>query len=150
MKLLPPGERGGPLGNLRDELNRLFEDFWGGDQWLPAPLRRGNWAPALDVSETDQEVVVKADLPGIDAKDIEITVSGDLLTVKGEKKEETKEEGKSFHRVERRYGSFSRQVHLPAAVDADRIEASASKGVLTVRLPKRPEVQPRRIEIRAD
>ena len=150
MKLVPSKGRGGPLTNLRDEINRLFEDFWGGDVWGPAPLGHGKWSPTLDVAETDQEVIVKADLPGIDPKDIEITVSGDVLTVRGEKKQESEEEGKNFHRVERHYGSFARQVHLPTAVDAERIEAKASNGVLTITLPKRPEVQPRRIEVKGD
>jgi len=149
MGKLPSENVRGPLASLRGEVSRLFEDFWGGDAWCPAPFGQGRWSPALDVAETDQEVVVKADLPGIDPKDISITVSGDVLSIQGEKTHEAEQEGKSYHRIERRYGSFSRQVHLPTAVDTDRIEAKASEGVLTITLPKRPEVQPRKINIQA-
>jgi HSP20 family protein len=100
--------------------------------------------PAFDISETENEIHVKAELPGMDPKEIEITLTGDLLTIKGEKKEE---KGEDFHRRERRYGSFSRSFRLPVEVKADSINAGYKDGVLTVTLPKAEEEKVRRIEV---
>ncbi|MEJ2071800.1 MAG: Hsp20/alpha crystallin family protein [Syntrophobacterales bacterium] len=90
------------------------------------------FAPAVDIKETDTEIVVKAEVPGIDAKEINISVTGEVLTIKGEKKSEKEEKEENYHLVERSYGSFSRSLVLPAAVDLDKIEAKYDKGVLTV------------------
>jgi HSP20 family protein len=103
--------------------------------------------PAFDISETDNEIHVKAELPGMDPKEIEITLTGDLLTIKGEKKEEKEEKGENFHRRERRYGSFSRSFRLPVEVKADSINAGYKDGVLTVTLPKAEKETARRIEV---
>jgi len=100
--------------------------------------------PAFDISETANEIHVKAELPGMDAKEIDITVTGDLLTIKGEKKEE---KGQNFHRRERRYGSFSRSFRLPVEVKAASINAGYKDGVLTVTLPKAEAEKARRIEV---
>ena len=94
------------------------------------------------------QIVVKAEVPGIDAKDINISVTGDVLTIKGEKKSEREEKEENYHLVERSYGSFSRSLVLPAAVDLDKIEAKYDKGVLTVTCPKKEEVKPKAIEIK--
>jgi HSP20 family protein len=103
--------------------------------------------PAFDISETDKEIHVKAELPGMDPNEIEITLTGDLLTIKGEKKEEKEEKGQNFHRRERRYGSFSRSFRLPVEVKADSINAGYKDGVLTVTMPKAEEEKARRIEV---
>ena len=103
--------------------------------------------PAFDISETANEIHVKAELPGVDAKEIDITVTGDLLTIKGEKKEEKEEKGQNFHRRERRYGSFSRSFRLPVEVKADSIDAGYKDGVLTVTMPKAEAEKARRIEV---
>ena len=103
--------------------------------------------PAFDISETANEIHVKAELPGVDAKEIDITVTGDLLTIKGEKKEENEEKGQNFHRRERRYGSFSRSFRLPVEVKADSIDAGYKDGVLTVTMPKAEAEKARRIEV---
>jgi HSP20 family protein len=103
--------------------------------------------PAFDISETANGIHVKAELPGMDAKEIDITVTSDLLTIKGEKKEEKEEKGENFHRRERRYGSFSRSFRLPVEVKADSINADYKDGVLTVTLPKVEKEKPRRVEI---
>jgi len=103
--------------------------------------------PAFDISEADNEIHVKAELPGMDPREIEITLTGDLLTIKGEKKEETEEKGENYHRRERRYGSFSRSFRLPVEVKADSINAGYKDGVLTVTLPKGEEEKARRIEV---
>lgn len=145
MNLIPWRAEGLGLSNLRREMDRLFEDFAGngGRQGLE------RWAPSMDVSETPEALIVKAEVPGIDPKEVEISVSGDTLTLKGEKKEEKEEKGKTWHRIERSYGSFFRSVTLPAPVDADRIAAEARDGVLTITLPKTEKAKTKRIEVKA-
>ena len=103
--------------------------------------------PAFDISETDNEIHVKAELPGMDPKEIEINLTGDLLTIKGEKKEETEEKGEDYHRRERRYGSFARSFRLPVEVKADSVNAAYKDGVLTLTLPKGEKEKARRIEV---
>jgi HSP20 family protein len=131
---------------LQRQISRLFEDFFGDDgsrdQW-----GRGSWAPAVDVYETDDEYVVTAEVPGIDPKDLDISVTGDMLTIKGEKSSEKKEEGERYHLLERSHGSFSRTISLPSTADAGKVEASGKDGVLTLRIAKREETKPRRIEV---
>jgi HSP20 family protein len=136
-----------PVSTLQREMNRLFEDFFSRDFFVEPFRGMGEWRPAVDVSETDDAVVVKAELPGLDPKDVEISLSGDVLTIKGEKKEEKEEKTKSFQRVERSYGSFTRSVRLPAAVVADKVEATFSNGVLTVDLPKAEEAKRKTLKI---
>ncbi len=131
---------------LRDRMNRLFEDM---------PTLRGEekdlaasaWAPAVDIYETEGEVVLTAEIPGVDEKDIEIKVDDNTLTIRGERKfeKETKEE--NFHRIERAYGSFFRSFALPSYVDHDKIEAEHENGVLKIRMPKRAELKPRKVKI---
>ena len=145
MNLIPWRTEGLGLSNLRKEMDRLFEDFAGNGG--PQGLER--WAPSMDVSETPEALVVKAEVPGVDPKEVEISVSGDTLTLKGEKKEEKEEKGKTWHRIERSYGSFFRSVTLPAPVDADRIAAEVRDGVLTITLPKTEKAKTKRIEVKA-
>jgi HSP20 family protein len=130
------------LSSLRDRMDRLMDRFLGG--W---ELFGEGWAPAIDVTETDQEIVVKADVPGIDQKDLEVTLSGDSLVIKGERREEKEEKGKHFHRVERRYGGFQRAIPVTAAVDANNIKAEYENGVLEVHLPKTEDAGRRKIRI---
>lgn len=135
------------VSRLRREMDRLWDDFFGPGRRALRPLET-EWAPAVDVSETADKVVVKAELPGIDAKDIDISLSGDILTIKGEKKSEREEKKENYHLVERSYGSFSRSLRLPAAVDADKIEAGYKQGILTVTCPKKEEIKPKAIEVK--
>ena len=126
---------------FHSEIDRLFDDFmsdFGG--WrtrLPRPFDTEQM-PSIDVSETDKEVEVKADLPGMDEKDIEVSLSNGILTIKGERKaeKEDKDEKKNFHRVERSYGLYRRSIALPAEIDEDKVKASFDKGVLSVTMPK--------------
>jgi HSP20 family protein len=104
----------------------------------------------VDVSETADKIVVKAEVPGLDSKDIDISLSGDILTIKGEKKSEREEKEENYHLVERSYGSFARSIRLPVGVEADKIEASYKQGVLTVTCPKKEEVKAKPIEIKAE
>jgi HSP20 family protein len=136
------------ISRLRGEMDRLWDDYFGSGRRGLRPLQ-AEFAPAVDVKETDTEIVVKAEVPGMEAKDINISVTGDVLTMKGEKKSEREEKEENYHLLERSYGSFSRSLVLPAAVDVDKIEAKYDKGVLTITCPKKEEVKPKAIEIKA-
>jgi HSP20 family protein len=135
------------VSRLRREMDRLWDDYFGSGRRGLQPLT-GEFAPPVDVKETAEQVVVKAEVPGMEAKDINISVSGEVLTIKGEKKSEREEKEENYHLVERSYGSFSRSLVLPAAVDLDKIEAKYDNGVLTVTCPKKEEVKPKPIEIK--
>jgi HSP20 family protein len=115
-------------------------------------LRNGRkaLAPEFDISETDEHIVVKADLPGIDVKDLDIEVVDRVLTLKGNKKEEHEEKTERYHRVERRFGSFCRSILLPAEVDAEKVEAAYKDGVLTMTIAKSESAKPKKIEVKAN
>lgn len=134
-----------PLGALRDEMHDLFSRTFDGEHefW---PLAR--IAPSLDLSETDDAIEVRMDLPGVIAKEIDIQVSGNLLTVSGERKENREEKGRTWHRVERRHGTFSRSVMLPCAINETAVEARYRDGVLTVTLPKTDEAKAHKITVK--
>jgi HSP20 family protein len=136
------------LTTFRDEMDRIWDRFFGE---LPSvePFR-AEWTPSLDVSETKDNFVVKAEVPGMDAKDIDISLAGDLLTIKGEKKQEKEEKDESYQRVERRYGAFTRTVRLPQEVQSDKIKADYKNGVLKITLPKSEEAKKREIKITVD
>lgn len=126
-----------------DALDRWFEDLR-----LPEFETSKFIVPAFDVSETDEHIIVKADLPGVDVKDIDISIVGNVLTVKGEKKQEKEEKNESYHRIERSYGSFSRSISLPAEVNPDAVEAVYKDGVLKLTIPKAEKSKPKKIEIK--
>ena len=129
----------------RDLLDRFFEDF-------ELPIRFGEeteFTPAFDVSETEKELIVRAEVPGMDKKDININLSEGLLTITGEKKHDKKEENENYHCFERRYGKFSRTVRLPSALDTEKVDAVYKDGVLTITLPKSETVKPKKIEIKS-
>ena len=129
-----------PFASFQREMNRLFDNFFGGFSLSPwTPLERGaapTFTPRVDVSETDKEIRVSAELPGMEEKDIDVSLTQDTLTIKGEKKEETEDKGKDYYRVERSFGSFMRSIPLPVEVDTDKVEATFKKGVLDITLPK--------------
>jgi HSP20 family protein len=151
-----------PFETLHREIDRLFEDF-GRDFWRRPrrsvfdiePFWRREMklvaAPAVDIVEKDNVYEITADLPGMDEKNIEVQLSNGNLTIKGEKKEEKEEKKKDFYLHERRFGSFERTFGVPEGVDADKIEASFNKGVLTITLPKKPEAQKpaKKIDVKA-
>ena len=129
----------------RNAMDRMFDRARSApDEWMETD----SWNLALDVAETEDEFLVKASLPGIKPDDLEITYNANVLTIKGETKEEKEVDEKRYHLRERRYGSFSRSISLPATVKQDAIEASYEAGVLTLHLPKAEEVKPKRIEIK--
>lgn len=127
------------------DLDRIQREFFGG--LSPVRARRPEFSPAVDVRETEQAIVLTAELPGISRDDLEIEVHKNLLTLKGERKLEQKQEGDRYYRVERSHGSFVRHFQLPTTVDADAIGAELADGVLTLTLPKKAEAQPKRIAV---
>ena len=137
----------GELGSFRREMDRLFDRFFEGWPFRISAVQRP-WAPSVDVSETAKEVVVKAELPGMDPKDIDVSVRGDILSVAGERKQEKEEKGENFHRIESTYGSFSRSIQLPAEVDAGKVDATYKDGVLKITLPKTKEAATKKIEVK--
>jgi HSP20 family protein len=134
-----------PFAALRREMNDLFEGFFPSS----GEVGSGPFMPRVDVREMDGEIRVSAELPGIDEKDLEISVDGDMLTIKGEKKAEKEEKGEEFYRLERSYGSFRRSVPLPCPVAVDKATASAAKGVLTIVMPKAAEAKKKTIAVKA-
>ena len=119
--------------------------------WEPfATMAGGAWAPMLDVSETKDAMVVTAELPGVDPKEIGIALTGDLLTLKGEKEKRTEEKEERYHRVERTYGAFLRSVRLPMAVDGSKVTATYKNGVLVLTLPKTPASKGTMIPVKAE
>ncbi len=144
---------GFPLSALHRRLDRMFDDFFGDFGLGPAGAitRTVDFVPRMDVSETEKEYTLTAELAGIDDKDVDITLQDNVLTVRGEKKVERDEKSERCSLMERSYGTFSRSVALPAEVQEDKIEASFKNGVLTVRLPKTEVQQPKakKIEIKS-
>ena len=149
----PESERGGltPMMALRGEMERLFDTFlreplaamdwpsWGSDKW----------SPAIDLAENDRELTVRAELPGIDAKDLEVTVTGNQLVISGEKKESSEHSEKNFYHSETRYGSFRRTVALPEGIDTENVDAQYANGVLTLHLRKTAPATAKRVEVKA-
>jgi HSP20 family protein len=134
---------------MRRDMDRLWDSFFEGG------LRRrtegaGEWLPSLDVSETKNELVVKAEVPGMDPKDIDISLSDGMLTIKGEKKQEKEEKEADYHLVERSYGSFTRSVQLPKEVQSEKINASYKNGILKITLPKSEEAKKKEIKIKVE
>lgn len=134
------------LDTLQSDVNRLFDGFFG----RSAPAGSGRrWIPPMDLVETDDHLVLRADLPGLARDDIEIEVKDNVLTIAGERKSEHEEKGEGFHRVERAFGRFSRSLDLPRGIATDQVDARFDRGVLEVRIPKPEERKPTRIEIAA-
>ncbi|MBU0967044.1 MAG: Hsp20/alpha crystallin family protein [Proteobacteria bacterium] len=140
--LIPTRNRKGDVPNVFEEMEDMFERMWKGSMFrdLMTETNR-DWSPRLDVSETDTAIEVIADLPGMEKKDIDISLDNGVLVIKGERKEEHKETDKHVHRMERRYGSFYRALRLPTEVKSDKIEASFKNGELKITLPKSEEAK---------
>src|SRR6202451_1442221 len=129
---------------LQDQINRLFNDAFernGAESNLTA------WAPAVDINETEHELIVKADLPGVDSKDLDIRVENNVLSIRGERKFENKVNEENYLRVERAYGSFCRSFSLANTVNPEGIKADYQNGVLTLSIPKREEAKPKQIKV---
>ncbi|ROR34566.1 Hsp20/alpha crystallin family protein [Inmirania thermothiophila] len=137
------------LTQLQNEMNRLFESRLGLDEGANGRVVTADWIPAVDIKEEDQRYVIHADVPGVDPKDIEVTMENGILTIRGKRELEREEEREGFKRVERARGTFYRRFSLPDTADAEKIAASMKNGVLEVVIPKKEQVQPRRITVQA-
>ena len=148
-----PGRRLTPLSPFREmeDMERRMEDIIGRPlyplAWRRLPVEEREWTPAVEVFEKEDQFVVKAELPGMKEDDIDISVVGDTLTIKGERKAESEVKEEDYYCCERSYGSFYRSVALPSNVNAEKIEASYKEGILEINLPKVPEVKPKKIAI---
>jgi HSP20 family protein len=143
------------FGALQREIDRVFDDFTRG--WASWPTGSGRWpalgraselVPSMDVVETDKQIEITAELPGLEEQDVQVNVADNILSIKGEKKAEKEERDKNYRLFERSYGSFSRTIELPDGIDADAIKASLSNGVLKVTVPKPTPAQAKKVEVK--
>jgi HSP20 family protein len=128
-----------PFYSLQRQMNSLFDDFFSGFDLAPRALGSGAFGvftPSIDVKESDNDFTIRAELPGVEEKDIEVTVTNDAVTIRGEKKEEKEDKGKNYYYMERSYGSFNRVIPLAVETDANKAQASFKNGVLNITLPK--------------
>ena len=133
---------------MRRDMDRMWDSFF--ERGTLRGEDGSEWLPSLDVAETKNEIVVKAEVPGLEPKDIDISLSDGLLTIKGEKKQEREEKEENYHLVERSYGSFTRSIRLPKEVQSDKINASYKNGVLKVVLPKSEEAKKKEVKIKVN
>lgn len=141
-----PSTNRSPFALLRHEMDDLISRFWDGEQesWFAS-----TFSPAVDLSESQNAFEIRLDIPGMEAKDIDVQVHGNTITLSGKRKEEKEEKGKTFHRIERRQGSFSRTLTLPCDVNEDEVAAEYNQGVLTVKLPKCDEAKAKKIAVKS-
>jgi len=135
------------LSILQERMNRVFEDAavrgWKNDE----PSATTSWSPAVDIYETDSEIMVQAELPGVDRKDIALQLENNVLTLKGDRRFEKETNQENYHRIERSYGGFSRAFTIPTIVDEDKIRADYKDGILKIALPKKEQVKAKQIKI---
>ena len=139
-----PATRLSPFSVLQGEIDRVFDNF---SHWRGFDIA---FNPSMEVTETDKAIEISTELPGMDEKDVEISIANDILTIRGEKKAEKEEQNKSYRLIERSYGSFERSLALPPGINADAIKASMSKGVLKIALPKPAAVQSQKVKINSE
>lgn len=135
------------LASLQNEMNRLFGTFFDTGQTTSGASTAQRWVPAMDLVETEDAFVLRADLPGLDAGDVNIEVEDRVLTVSGERKVQHEDKREGYYRIERGFGTFQRSLTLPEGVDADQVAANFDKGVLEIRIPKPEQRKPRRVQI---
>jgi len=135
------------LSSIQEKMNQLFEDTVARSRGREEGLGTGMWTPAVDIYETAESVVVKAELPGLTREQVGIEVKDGILTLKGERKVEKEVKEENYHRIERAYGTFQRSFSLPASVDQEKISATLKEGVLEVTLPKREQAKPKQINV---
>lgn len=135
------------MRSLQNRLNRFFGQDFSPRTWLDEELSMANWKPAVDIYDNDNSIVIKAELPGVESKDVEVELKDRVLTLKGERSEEKEVKEESYHRKERVFGKFQRSFTLPAEVDADKIKAEYKDGVLNIEIPKPEEIKPKKITV---
>lgn len=131
------------LVTMRDDMDRLFETFFG----TQPQTMEDFWRPAIDIEENNGNLMVRAEIPGMNKENIKVSVKEDMLKISGERKQENETKEKTFHRIERSYGKFERIIRLPSEVDADKVKASYKDGVLNVTLPKPESMKPKQIDV---
>lgn len=137
------------LFGMQREMNKMFDNFFNGtDQGEDYALTA--WSPAVDIAEHDDEFTVKVELPGVSKDEVKITLESNILTIRGEKKQQKETKKENYHRVERSYGSFQRSFTMPATVKTDKIDASFRDGILNIKLPKAEEAKPKQIEVKVN
>lgn len=140
----------GGLINLQERINKLLDENLFRSRYFDDEISSNIWAPSIDMYETDDDIVIKAELPGVSKKDINIEIKDGFLTLKGERKKEEDIKEENYHRVERYHGSFQRSFSLPSQVDQDKVKAKFKDGLLEITLPKVEKVKPKKIEIGID
>ncbi len=133
------------LRAMQEQMNRLLDLAWSKEQG--EELREGVWQPLVDIYEDSETVVIKAELPGMEQKDIEVKIENNTLVLRGERKHDQEIQKENYHRIERFYGTFQRSFSLPHSVDQEKIKASCDKGVLTITLPKKEDIKPKQIKV---
>lgn len=139
----------GLMTRLNADMERLFPRPLAG-RWTDLEREYADWVPAVDIQEKQDRFVIRADLPGVEAKDLEITMEEGVLSLQGKRETNVEEDGDGFHRVERTRGRFHRRFSLPDTVDSESISADYEKGVLVISVPKHPEAEPRRVQVRVN
>lgn len=135
----------GELRSIQEQMNRLLDLAW--QRETGEELKEGLWQPPVDIYEDSESVVIKAELPDIDQKDIEVKIEDNTLTLRGERKQEKDLKKENYHRIERYYGTFQRSFALPHTINQEKVKASCERGVLTITLPKREETKPKQINV---
>jgi HSP20 family protein len=135
------------LLSIRDDMNRMFNELFGRTEGQEGTWLSGAWTPPVDIHETDDALILKAELPGFSKNDVNVELKDNTLTLKGQRQEEKEVKDEQYHRRERSYGSFQRTFMLPATVDGEKVTANYKDGILELRLPKRETAKPKRITI---
>jgi HSP20 family protein len=133
------------LRAMQEQMNRLLDLAWNRESG--EEMREGMWQPPVDIFEDAESLIIKAELPGIDQKDIDVRIEDSTLTLRGERKHDQEVRKENYHRVERYYGAFQRSFSLPTTIDQEKVKATCDKGVLTIVLPKKEETKPKQISI---
>ena len=133
------------LRTMQDQMNRMLDMAW--NREFGEELKEGVWQPPVDIYEDEQSVVIKAEVPDVDQKDIEVRIENNTLTLKGERKHSSEIKKENYYRVERYFGQFQRSFSLPQSINQEKVQATCEKGILTITLPKREEVKPKQISV---
>jgi len=133
------------LRTMQDQMNRMLDMAW--NREFGEELKEGVWQPPVDIYEDEQSVVIKAEVPDVDQKDIEVRIENNTLTLKGERKHSSEIKKENYYRVERYFGQFQRSFSLPQSINQDKVQATCERGILTITLPKREEVKPKQISV---
>lgn len=133
------------LRTMQDQMNRMLDMAW--NREFGEELKEGVWQPPVDIYEDEHSVVIKAEIPDVDQKDIDIRIENNTLTIRGERKHSSEVKKENYYRVERYFGQFQRSFSLPQSIDQEQVQASCDKGILTITLPKREETKPKQISV---